>query len=267
MESRYTCCHPAERSAFDIGPGALARAAEWKDSMADHILKKIDADAAALREHLMTMARQVGTQLADAMTLVEKCYLERGLAVDKLEDGINDWQTQLDRECTHFIVLHQPSASDLRTVVAVSRVAADLEAVGNAACRLARAGERIHKVSRKQVPASEGLTALHGKVSAVLQQATAAFQAGDVGAVGPVFQALTAVNEQRDALAGQLRNLIADTPDRLDAALAALDAAKALSDAAQWAARIALHVVFMVKGVDLRHASQEQIDAVLGVPA
>lgn len=234
--------------------------------MADHILKKVDADAAALREHLRAMARQVGSQLGDAMTLLEKCYLERGLAVEKLEGGVNDWQTQLDRECLHFIVLHQPSAGDLRTVVAVSRVAADLEAVGNAACSLAKAGERIHKASRKQVPGQDGLVQMHDKASAALHAAMAAFEAGTLPAAGAVVSSSAEVRAMRDTLLVQLRHQIADAGDRLDAVLAALDAAQALVEVASAAARISLHLAFMAKGIDLRHAPADQVAQTFGAP-
>jgi phosphate transport system protein len=231
--------------------------------MADHILKKIDADTAALRERVATMAAAVDEQLTDAMTLVERCYLERGLAVDKQEGRVNELQLQIDRDMTHFIALHQPSAGDLRAVLGMSRVAGNLEAIGNEAARIARAGERIHKVSRKQLPAATELLALHGRTAVVLRSALHAVTDAQLGQAMAAYQALPAAVAAADVAERALRQLLATGADRSDPIIDALTVCRALADIAAQAVEMALHVGFVASGVDLRHAEAAQVTSAL----
>jgi phosphate transport system protein len=231
--------------------------------MADHILKKIDADITALRERIASMAGAVDTQWGDAMTLIEKCYLERGLAVDKLEERVDELHLQVDRECTHFIALHQPNAGDLRAVLGMSRIAADLEAMGNLACRAARAGERVHKHSRKQVPALAELMALHARAAGVLRASIAAITQLDGEQALLAAQQVAAIQALAASLARQLRDMLAEGAERVDPLLETMVIVQALADMAEAAGRAAGNVAFISRGVDLRHANAAQIEAAL----
>lgn len=113
--------------------------------MANHILKKIDTDTAAIKTRIAGMAAVVDGQLDHVITILEKRHLEHGLVVDKLIVQINDAQLAIDRECANFIVMHQPNASDLRTVLAAMRIGAELQRLGTKICGVARGGELVYK--------------------------------------------------------------------------------------------------------------------------
>jgi phosphate transport system protein len=232
--------------------------------MADHILKKIDADLAGLRGQLHNMAALVREQVGDALTLVDKCYLERGLAVDRLEDKVNELHLLIDREVTHFIALHQPNASDLRAVVGVSRLAADFEQIGNLACEVARSGERLHRASRKQVPLAEPLAEFHGGIQALLLRTVDSLDMNDRDAWAKRITDGSRIAAQSAPLATQLREYLQPAPERLDAVLEALDVVRTLQAMVLLVRRITLHLIYMSVGADLRHATDAQIAKELG---
>ncbi|WP_374347781.1 phosphate uptake regulator PhoU [Chitinimonas sp.] len=227
--------------------------------MADHILKKIDADAQSLRERQQAMAALVAEQLADAMVLLERCYLERGLAVEKHEARLNELQLQLDRECTQFIALHQPNAGDLRQAVAAGRIAALLEACGNGACRIAEAGGRIHKISRKQVPALAGLMSLYAEVAALLAQARQLLHTRSRENLLPVLAGTSAIPAALLAVRRSLCEAMPEAGGKAEALFDALLVAQTLADLAALLGELALTVWYEISGDDLRHAGIEQI--------
>ncbi|MBV8656975.1 MAG: hypothetical protein JO142_04035 [Burkholderiales bacterium] len=230
--------------------------------MADHTLKKIDTDIAHALESLSGMGKLVLHQLGEAMTIVEKCYMELGVSLDKLEDKLNERQVFIDRECTQFIALHQPSASDLRTILATMRIANELESVGQAACQIGRAGERIHKGGRKLVVALEPLMAEYRIAFQMLEMAIAAIAASDIKVAAKLVAEQLALHE---ACANVQAQILAGLVESQGANASSLDTsgiARTLLRVGELAQRIAAHVVYRVTGNDVRHADLATLEQV-----
>jgi len=230
--------------------------------MADHTLKKIDTDIAHALDSLNTMGKLVLDQLGEAMTLVEKCYLELGVSLDKLEDKVNERQVFIDRECTQFIALRQPSASDLRTILSAMRIAAELEIVGHAACQIGRAGERIHKGGRKPVAAMEHLAAEYRVARQMLEMAVAAISANDIKAAATLAAEMLTLYEAFASVQAQVLATLAESQGNNPSCLDALGIGRTLVRVGELAQRIAAHVVYRVTGNDVRHADLATLNQV-----
>jgi phosphate transport system protein len=231
--------------------------------MTDHILKKIDAEITSLRGRLLSMAELVKEQLSDATTLVSKCYLERGVSTDKLEERVNELQAVVDRESIQFIALHKPSAGDLRAVLAIMRIEADLEAIGNASTQIARAGERIHKGSRRDIPNIEQLVRIFDLTRAMLVSAIDSFARADATNLLGTARNLASLREDAaDFRQNTIAAMIEDSSNVV-VQVESLEIIRMAERIAEFARSIASHATFMVIGADLRNAGTQDIEKAL----
>ena len=104
-----------------------------------HILKKVDEEVRGLRALLMRMGGLVEIQLKKAVQLIaegnEPGHLEEVLAE---ADHVNALELELDKRVGLFIARQSPIASDLRLVMAISKIVADIERIGDEAERIAK---------------------------------------------------------------------------------------------------------------------------------
>jgi phosphate transport system protein len=58
---------------------------------------------------------------------------------------VNGYEVAIDGACNHIVVKRQPAASDLRLIMAISKIVTDLERIGDEAEKIARMSKRIHE--------------------------------------------------------------------------------------------------------------------------
>ncbi|GAA5174464.1 hypothetical protein GCM10025771_04240 [Niveibacterium umoris] len=232
--------------------------------MANHILKKFDADLGALIARLFELDDLVAAQFEHAMTLLVKCHREHGPEVIALEERINALHLAIDNDAAQLIVQHQPNASDLRVVLATTRIAAELEEIANAITRLGGSADRIHRAGRKDIRHLDSLDALRTAVQSMLQDWRAAFSARDAAVVAKSARACAAAQETWQELEALLVESlhVAHTGLGPHLGVETLRIAEALREIAERAALIAAHVAYMARGEDYRHRSPEQLDQI-----
>ena len=105
-------------------------------------LRRVDEDLDALKNRLAVMSSLAEEQVrvaVDALLSGDRALTRR---VPTDDQRLNDLQTEVDERCFRLLALQQPVAVDLRFVVAASRVAVDLERVGDLAVNIAEAAAR-----------------------------------------------------------------------------------------------------------------------------
>lgn len=237
--------------------------------MASHILKKFDTDIGALIARLLEQDDLVAAQLEHAMTLLVKCHREHGPHVAAIEEQINALDRTIDGDAAQMLALHQPSASDLRVVLATMRIASELEQIGNATSRLCTAADHIHRTGRKEVRHLDRLVAMHQHVVTMLRAWRHDYATRDVtaarAAAENVAHIATLCDELDELLAEGLRVTAGAPGPRIS--IETLRIAEALKEIAERAARCAAHVAYMVRGEDIRFLRPEQVSAILAGPA
>ncbi len=95
-------------------------------------------ELALLRESLLRMASLVESQIDEALTALRT--FDRAVAdqVRMNDQAINELFRQLREEVFRFIANQQPQARDLRTLMGVQNIAAEMERIGDYAVRIAR---------------------------------------------------------------------------------------------------------------------------------
>lgn len=106
--------------------------------MKPHTLSAFDQDLNQIRELILTMGGRVEDAIVRGAAALDQRDEELALQVvqdDKLIDRMED---EIDHQVVRLLALRQPQAADLRAVIAVMKMAADLERLGDYAKNMAR---------------------------------------------------------------------------------------------------------------------------------
>src|SRR3954464_9776238 len=110
----------------------------------EHSSKQYDHELETIRSKVLLMGGLVETQFLDAMTCFRIGNSERADRVIAEDDEVNQLEVSLDDACSHLIVRRQPTANDLRTVMATIKVITDLERIGDESSKIARTSKSLH---------------------------------------------------------------------------------------------------------------------------
>ena len=110
----------------------------------EHSSKQYDHELETIRSKVLLMGGLVESQFLDAMNCFRTGNEEAADRVITQDDEVNQLEVALDDACSHLIVRRQPTANDLRTVMATIKVITDLERVGDEASKIARTSKSLH---------------------------------------------------------------------------------------------------------------------------
>ena len=231
--------------------------------MTEHTHKQFDADMEAIRSGVLSMGGIVETQLARAIELLEREQDSDEVldAVGADEQIINQMQVDMDQQCSMIIARRQPAAIDLRMILTVTKIVNDLERVGDEVKKIARRAADTAQYQRLAQVRHFDVSRAAARARETLQLALDSFARLDVNAAAEVI----ALDEEIDAaFAAILRQLISymmEDPRTITSALEIVFIAKSIERIGDHAKNIAEAVVQVVRGIDVRHATAEQLRA------
>lgn len=228
--------------------------------MNDHTSKNFDLELESLRTRVLQMGGMAEQQVRRAMEGLysgDQPLLENVIRDD---DRINQMELDIDTLCNKVIAKRQPTAIDLRMVVSVLKAIADLERVGDKARKIARLG-----IALSNQPA---ISALNIELShmaetslKMLRLSLDGFARLDLNLVTEAMRLDDTVNAEYQSVARQLITYMMEDPRTITRSLDILSIAKAIERIGDHATNIGEYVVYMVKGVNVRHASAEEVEA------
>lgn len=113
--------------------------------MAQHIASAFDRDLEAIQGLVMKMGGLVEDGIINAAKALKNRDVELAESVRKADRAIDEMEETINAECARVLALRQPIATDLRTVLTVMKVAANLERIGDYAKNIAkRTGVLVH---------------------------------------------------------------------------------------------------------------------------
>ena len=124
-----------------------------KMNMGKHISGKFNDELEAVRNRVLSMGGLVEKQLQDSLLAIQKGDIDLAEKVLTSDHKVNKLEVQIDEECVHIIAKRQPTASDLRLVIAIIKTIADLERIGDEAERIAKVAKESFN---KDEEAAEG---------------------------------------------------------------------------------------------------------------
>ena len=116
--------------------------------MVNHTIKAFDADLESLDRYISEMGGIAEKMLADAMDALASMNIELAQRVIAADPRLDMMQREIEDHCVRTIARRQPLAVDLREIVGVIRISADLERIGDLAKNIAKRAARIASETR-----------------------------------------------------------------------------------------------------------------------
>ena len=233
--------------------------------MADkHLTTQFDSELNSLSSRVMEMGGLVESQIRQASFAIGEFNADVARQVIETEDRVNQMEVEIDRELSSVIARRQPTARDLRLLMAISKTTANLERVGDEARRIARMVLSIVEKGGavRTLPASE-LRVASDLASAQLRKALDAFARLDTAAAVAIMKGDHLLDKEFDGFVRKLITYMMEDPRTISASLDLLFVAKAIERIGDHATNIAEFIIYVVKGADVRHSSMEHIESTL----
>ena len=228
-----------------------------------HLSTQFDSELSSVSSRVMEMGGLVEAQVQQAVQALGQFNAEAARQVIALEKRVNDMDIELDHEISSIIARRQPTARDLRLLMAISKAIANLERAGDEAEKMARMVlSIISGGAPRTLPASELRTAAD-LAAGQLRKALDAFARLDVVTGVAILREDDLIDREFDSFVRVLITYMMEDPRTISSSLDLLFLAKAIERVGDHAKNIAELIIYIVKGADIRHASIEEIEAVL----
>jgi phosphate transport system protein len=228
-----------------------------------HLSTQFDAELSGISNRVLEMGGLVESQVAHAMYGLRHLSRETAEQVLTQEDRVNQMEVEIDRDLTAIIARRQPTARDLRLLIAVHKTIANLERVGDEAARIARVVMRLlaHGVSTR-LPSSD-LSVEADLAIAQLRKALDAFARLDTVRALEVLKQDDQIDREFEGLLRKLITYMMEDPRTISASIDLVFVAKAIERVGDHAKNLAEAIIYIVKGTDVRHASLEDVENVV----
>jgi phosphate transport system protein len=230
--------------------------------MNEHTHKQFDTEMEAIRSGVLAMGGLVETQLNRAIGLLEADDDQDAVGqVKPNEKLINQMQVDLDQMCSQIIAKRQPAAIDLRFILMITKIVNELERVGDEVKKIAYKAAETRGAQQLRAVRNFDVVRASERAREMLQMALDTFARLDATAAAEVIDRDEEIDAAFLAILRQLISYMMEDPRTITAALEIVFIAKSIERIGDHAKNIAEAVVQVVKGIDVRHASADQIRA------
>ena len=223
-----------------------------------HISHKFDEEVEEVTTSVLNMGGLVVQQIDRAIKalLTGDKMLAQGVIDDDVK--VNALDVEIDEMCNRIIVVRQPTATDLRLIMAIIKTTSDLERMGDEAKRIARQAVDISK--RGALPEQfESIEQMSARVNTMLNRALDAFARRDIEEGLNVIHIDRKVDKDYENLVRQQITHMMEDPRKIPVAIDLLWASRALERIGDRSCNICEYVIYLVKGKDVRHTALKEL--------
>lgn len=221
-----------------------------------HIASAFDRDLEAIQAQIMKMGGLVENAILEAAISLETRDEERAEAVRRGDKVIDALEESINAEAARVIALRAPTAIDLRVVLSVMKVSANLERIGDYSKNMAkRTG-----VLSQMAPVNDSAGALRRmakEVERMLKDALDAYVARDAELAQDVIDRDADVDQMYNALFREFLTFMMEDPRNITACMHLHFIAKNLERMGDHVTSIAEQVVYLVTGAIPEEARQK----------
>jgi len=231
--------------------------------MADkHLSTQFDTELNSVSSRVLELGGLVESQLRHAIYALTQYSNDAAQKVIDLEVQVNASEVEIDRDLSSIIARRQPTARDLRLLMAISKTTANLERVGDETEKIARMVQSIIAKGGtvRALPSSE-LRIAAELATGLLRKALDALARLDTASAVSILKEDNMIDKEFDGFVRKLITYMMEDPRTISASLDLLFIAKAIERIGDHAKNIAEFIIYIVKGADVRHTSMENIES------
>jgi phosphate transport system protein len=230
-----------------------------------HLSSQFDVELSGISTRVLEMGGLVESQVAQAIYALTHFSGETASQVLEGEERVNQMEMDIDADLSTIIARRQPTARDLRLLIAISKTIGNLERVGDEAARIARTVQRLINTgvsSRLRLPVSD-VSFEASLATASLRRALDAFARLDTQTALEVIKSDNEIDAEFDGLMRKLITYMMEDPRTISASIDLVFVAKAIERVGDHAKNLAEQVIYIVRGTDVRHHSPEAVESII----
>lgn len=213
--------------------------------------KRFITELNQIKRRILSLGTLVEERVRMAVTAVENKDARGAEEIIEKDYEIDEMEVEIEEECLKVLALHQPVAVDLRFLVTVIKINAELERIGDQAVNIA---QRVGVLAKQSTPSFEyDYSSMAEKAEAMLQMSLDALVNLDNDTAFKVLVLDDEVDKiQKDAY-DQIKNTMKKHPEQMGYLINLLLVSRHLERLADHATNIAESVIYLIEGEIIRH--------------
>lgn len=236
---------------------------DLKDDFARHISSEFNEELEELCADLMKMGGLAERQVRLAVECQDSFDSALVDQIRSAENSVNAWEIRIDELVAGVIARRQPTASDLRLVLVVSKIVRDLERAGDEANKVALMAQQAHESGRTSTVGMVEVRSIGEQVIRLLGDSLTSFARLDVDMALDIARRDKEVDRVYQSALRSLATFMIEDPREIGHVLNVMWVLRALERVGDHATNIAEHVIYLVKGTDVRHLSVTNVEETL----
>ena len=226
-----------------------------------HLSSQFDSELNSISSRVMELGGLVESQIQQAIYALSHFSMEAVQRVDDAEKRVNQLEVDIDYELSTIIARRQPTARDLRLLIAFSKATANLERMGDEAHKMARmVGSIIESGAARSLPTTD-LRVAADLASGLLRKTLDAFARLDTVAAVSILKEDDLIDAEFDGFVRKLITYMMEDPRKISPSLDLLFLAKAIERIGDHSKNVAELIIYLVEGKDIRHQSMAVIES------
>jgi len=228
-----------------------------------HISSRFDAELNSISTRVLEVGGMVERQIQWAVQALIDEDAELARRVQAVERQVNEIELAVDADLSTTIARRQPTAGDLRFLIGISKTLGNLERAGDEAARIARMALSIAESGQARRLPLQDLRVLSEMAAALLRRALDGLARLDVDDALNIIREDDRIDVEFNGYVRKLITYMMEDARTISPSLDLLFVAKAIERIGDHAKNVAEQIIYIVKGLDVRHAPVEQIETVL----
>ena len=218
----------------------------------DHISQQFNNELEQLRQHFLTMGGVVENQVQDAIQALLDANGSLAEDVKDKDSTVNQLDGLIDEECTRILAKRQPAASDLRMILSISKAVSELERMGDEAKKIANL--TLNLINEGEAPRGYvEINRIGQMVSRMIHDALDAYARLDIDTAIKVAKQDRTVDQEYNTAMRSLVTYMMEDPRSISRVINVIWVLRSLERIGDHARHTCQHLIYMVKGVDVRH--------------
>lgn len=219
--------------------------------MERHFEKEIEQ----LKETLIAMENVVNDNVHTALQSVLQTSAELAVKVYDIESEVNSFEIKVDNEVLNILILQHPVAIDFRAVIAIQKIANDLERIGDHAVNIAQSGERLALHHHPLI--LFGIPKMSEIALKMLHDALKSFFTMDTVTAHGVLEQDDRVDALNKDMIREVIERVKDHPEFLEVGIELIRISKNIERIADLSTNIAEEVMFYSEARIVKHHAEE----------